>query len=356
MTAAGAVLGAGGTNWLTIFDEPFADNPGQRFKMLPVPAANTTFSEGSGKYDESRHAYSLGGYLSLVRPVCAGPHVELSLTLRFEPPKVEGPSGLETDIMLVLLDGTMAGVQVQRSSDVNGAASVRFVHAKSGEPQAKVLRTVPMPGAPPDGPWRLRYRHGLLTLVQGTNGVGNADLELLGIPVAGVSWIQKGGTVTCERMTLEGEPFREISAANQETLQRASQLNEEAKRLLRDKRTDEARAKMEEASALFVKVHGENHYDSANSFGNRASILEAAGDRKKAGKLWAKALAIHEQTLGPTHPHTTLTRFNLGKNLLDQGERAKAKEVWTRCRDDWRAVLGPDYPLVKSLDALLPSL
>jgi tetratricopeptide (TPR) repeat protein len=147
-----------------------------------------------------------------------------------------------------------------------------------------------------------------------------------------------------------------VPAADQKTLQRASRLNEEATRLLHDQRAEEALVKMEEASALFVKVHGESHYDSANSFGNRASIMESTGNKEEASKLWAKALAIDEKTLGPTHPHTTLTRFNLGKNFFERGDKAKAKELWTRCRDDWKAVLGPEYSLLKSLDSILPTL
>jgi hypothetical protein len=282
--------------------------------------------------------------------------VELSLTLRFEPPGSNAPPKLETDLMLVLFNGTMAGIQVQRSKEKDSLTVVRFVQEKSGQASAKVLNEIRIPGAPPDGAWLLRYRHGLLALIQGTKTMGNADLELLGIPVAGVSWTQKGGVVVCERMTLKGEPLRDVPTADQETLHRASRLNEEAKRLLRDKRADEALVKMEEASALYVKVHGENHHDSANSFANRATILESTGNKAEATKLWAKALAIHEETLGPTHPHTTLTRFNLGKNFFDQGNKAKAKELWTRCRDDWSAVRGPDYPLVKSLDSLLPRL
>jgi tetratricopeptide (TPR) repeat protein len=127
-------------------------------------------------------------------------------------------------------------------------------------------------------------------------------------------------------------------------------------RLFRAQKAEEALVKMEEASALFVNVHGENHYDSANSFGNRAAIIEATGKKEEAGKLWAKALAIDERTLGPTHPHTTLTRFNLGKNYFNKGDKAMAKELWTRCRDDWTSVLGPEYSLVKSLDSILPTL
>ncbi|HRZ45879.1 MAG TPA: tetratricopeptide repeat protein [Candidatus Paceibacterota bacterium] len=356
MTAIVAGAKAESANWLTIFDEQFADHPAQRFKMLPAPEPGTTHSEGSGRYDEKLRAYSLGGHLSLVRPVRAGAHVELSLTLRFEPPGRDTPPRLETDLMLVLFDRTMAGVQLQRSTNKDAPTILRFIHEKPGPAQPKVLREIRMPGAPPDGSWLLRYRHGLLTLIQGTNLLGNADLELLGVPVAGVSWIQKGGTVLCRQMTLQGEPLREVPDADRDTLQRASRLNEEAKALLRNGRTDDALAKMEEASSLFVRVRGESHHDSANSFANRASILESSGHWKEARKLWARALAIHEAVLGPTHPHTTLTRFNLGKNFFKQGNPAEAKELWARCRDDWTAVLGPEYPLVKSLDSLLPRL
>jgi tetratricopeptide (TPR) repeat protein len=162
--------------------------------------------------------------------------------------------------------------------------------------------------------------------------------------------------VVCEHMTLKGEPFRELPAADQETVQRASKLNEEAKALLRDKKANDALPIMEEASALYLKVYGENHHDSANSLANLASVFESIGKKDDAGKFWAKALAIHEATLGSTHPHTTLTRFNLGKHFLERGDKAKAKELWTRCRDDWSSVLGPDYPLVKSLDSILPNL
>ena len=353
--AASVAVGEESTNWVTVFDERFEDNPTptQRFKILPVFISG---AEGSTRYDEARHAYSIVGSLSLVRPVRAGAQVELELALHFLPAGTNAPSSLETDLMLVLFDRSLAGIEVLRSKQNNAPASVRFVHKKSGQASEKVLREISLPGAAPDGFWRLRYRHGLLTLVQGTNTLGSADIERLGIPVAGVSWTQKGGEVACERMTLRGEPFREAPAADQATLQRASQLNEEAMRLFRAQKAEEALVKMEEASALFVKVHGENHHDSANSFGNRASIIESTGNMEEAGKLWTKALAIDERTLGPTHPHTTLTRFNLGKNYFNKGDKAKAKELWTRCRDDWTSVLGPEYSLVKSLDSILPTL
>jgi hypothetical protein len=351
----GSAPGLANTNWLTVFDERFADNPtpSQRLKIMPVFVPGTG---GSTAYDEMRHAYSLAGHISLVRPVRAGPHVDLELALRFIPAETNAPPTVETDFLFVLFDRSAAGIQVLRSSQADAPTSVRFVHQKAGETRELVLRELQLPSGSLDGGWRLTYRHGLLTLVHGTNTVGSADIDQLGVPVAGVTWIQKGGQVACERMTLQGEPLRELSATDQETLQRAARLNDEARALLRDQKPDEALARMEESSALFVEVHGEHHYDAANSFANLASIIEATGNRERAATLWAKALAIHEQSLGLIHPHTTLTRFNLGKNFFDRGEMAKARELWTRCRDDWRAVLGADYSMVKSLDTILPRL
>lgn len=43
-------LGAQSTNWVAVFDETFADNPVQRFKILPV--TESPGSEGTANYDE----------------------------------------------------------------------------------------------------------------------------------------------------------------------------------------------------------------------------------------------------------------------------------------------------------------
>ena len=356
LTAAPHVCLAAETNtWVTVFDERFTDNPQQRFKMLPVPITGTTSSGASTHYDEERKAYSVAGYLSLVRPVRAGPQVLLDLTLRFDPPETNAPSEMVTAFRFVLFDRSAAGVEIERSRQTNVPARVRFVQETTGQTRPKVLRELALKDTALDGKWQLGYCHGLLTLCHGSQTVGGADMGKLGVQVAGVTWTQKGGKVTCERMTLTGEPIRETSPADQETLKRAASLNEEAQRLFREGNAGEALPKMKEASALFVQVHGEDHYDSANSFANLAAMLEPS-DKAESVRLYKKALAIHEQTLGATHPHTTLTRFNLGKCFMDQGDKAKAKELWTRCRDDWQAVLGADYSLVKSLDALLRSM
>ncbi|MCX6930070.1 MAG: tetratricopeptide repeat protein [Verrucomicrobia bacterium] len=356
LLAAPQIAPAAETNqWVTVFDERFADNPNQRFKMMPVPIPGSTSSGANAGYDEEHHAYSVAGYLSLVRPVRAGPQVQLDLTLRFEPPETNAPAEMITAFRLVLFDRTMAGVEILPSTQGTVPARVRFVQDASGQAKPRILRKLELDDTPLHGDWQLGYRHGLLTLRHGTRPLGGADLDRLGVQVAGVSWTQKGGKVTCSRMTLTGESIRETSPADQETLKQAAGLNEEAQRLFREGKPAQAVPKMKRASALFVQVHGENHYDSANSFANLAAMMEPS-DKAESVRLYEKALAIHEKTLGATHPHTTLTRFNLGKCFMEQGNKAKARELWTRCRDDWEAVLGADYSLVKSLNAILPTI
>jgi hypothetical protein len=346
---------ASSNTWVTVFDERFADNPQQCFTMLPVPRVGSTGSGSSSRYDQERKSFSVGGYLSLVRPIQAGPQVLLDLSLRFDPPDTNEPPTMVTAFKFMLVNRSLVGVEIERSNSGDVPVRVKFVQETPDQPSPKILRELKLETPSLNGEWQLGFCHGLLTLRQGNQALGGADTGNLGVQVVGVSWTQKGGQVTCERMTLTGEPIPETSSADQETLQRAARLNQEAQSLFREGKPTEALGRMKEASALFVLVRGEDHYDSANSFANLAAFTETS-DKAEATKLWTKVLAIHEKTLGPTHPHTTLTRFNLGKCFMEQGNSAKAKGLWTRCRDDWQAVLGADYSLVKSLDVFLPTM
>jgi hypothetical protein len=110
---------------------------------------------------------------------------------------------------------------------------------------------------------------------------------------------------------------------------------------------------MREASALFVKIRGEHHYDSANSFVNLAMLLQAKREFSEAEALWLKALTIHEETLGTTHPHTTMTRFQYSQCCFEAGQKEKSRQLWLRCRHDWQAVLGPEHPQVQTVNAKL---
>jgi hypothetical protein len=129
--AASVAVGEESTNWLAVFDEQFADNPTptQRFKIVPVLISE---AEGSTRYDETRHAYSLSGFLSLIRPVRAGAQVELELALHFLPAGTNDPPSLETDLMLVLFDRSLAGIEKPPESRYSGAPRVHARRCNEG--------------------------------------------------------------------------------------------------------------------------------------------------------------------------------------------------------------------------------
>ena len=215
------------STFITIFDEQFATDPHERFKTIPLPVPGQDTSEGSYEYDKDQKARSLSGHLALIRPVRAGAKVRLDLQLQFNAPDAKAPAQMITSFKFVLFDQSVAGVEIERSKQTNVPARVRFVHESAGQPSAKVLREITLKDTALDGEWHLGYCHGLLTLQHGEQQIGGACMDKLGVQVAGVSWAQKGGKVTCKRMTLTGEPLHETSPTDQETLHRASLLNQE---------------------------------------------------------------------------------------------------------------------------------
>jgi len=288
--------------------------------------------------------------------VRVGAHALLELDLAFAASTNKATPSTASLFELVLFDRSHAGFEIERPVQTNQATALKFTLTRPGSREEQILREIRWSDPPPDGSWRLEYRHGLLTLCQSSNVVGSADIGVLGVQVAGVSWIQRGGKVVCRQMTLRAEPLQETSQEDTRTLQEAAGLNQNAQSLLHDGKLDDAIATMRRASELFVKIRGEHHYDSANSFGNLATMLQAKKEFAEADQLWSKALSIHEETLGPAHPHTTQTRFRYGQCCLEAGSKEEARRLWRRCREDWQLVFGADYARLRSLDSKLKEL
>lgn len=354
-----AACGASPTNWVDLLTERFETPVTDRFRILPVPRVGTTSSGGSCDHDAAGKSSRLSGWMQLVQPVKAGPQVALEMDLKFETPEAssipEGVTNLVSAFQLVLVDRTVAGFEVWQPRTGDGPVRVKLVTRSERDVEGRELKDVEWAGAL-EGTWRLEYRRGLVVVRKGGVRLLAADLERPGIPVAGVVWMERGGKVACRRLVLSGEPLRQYTEVESERLREAAQLNEDAQRLARTGRAEDAIPKMRQASALFVKVLGEQHPDSGNSFANLASMLDLAGNGEQADRYWVRALAVHEATLGADHPAAILTRFNYGKHLFDAGRTAEAKREWTRCRDDWQELFGPDYPLVKSISGILGRL
>jgi len=81
-----------------------------------------------------------------------------------------------------------------------------------------------------------------------------------------------------------------------------------------------ARPYYERALAIWEKILGPEHPDTARSLNNLGFLLQAHGDLVGARLYYERALAIREKILGPEHPDTAVSLNNLGALLDSQGD------------------------------------
>jgi len=77
----------------------------------------------------------------------------------------------------------------------------------------------------------------------------------------------------------------------------------------------------------------------ADLLGSAGSYFHGRAAYAEAWPLFERALAVHEQVLGPEHPHTALSLNNLARLLQDQGDLAGARPLLERVL----AILGPEH-------------
>ena len=83
--------------------------------------------------------------------------------------------------------------------------------------------------------------------------------------------------------------------------------------------TSEAEPLFREALETRERVLGADHPDTAASYNNVASNLDAQGRYEEAEPLFPKALEIRERVLGANHPDTAAAYNNVASNLNAQG-------------------------------------
>ncbi|MBO0781345.1 MAG: tetratricopeptide repeat protein, partial [Ktedonobacteraceae bacterium] len=64
----------------------------------------------------------------------------------------------------------------------------------------------------------------------------------------------------------------------------------------------------------------------------------------QAEALYQRALAIREQQLEPTHPHTAFTLHDLANMYRDQGKYQQAESLYQRAQVIYEQHLGPEHP------------
>ena len=77
-------------------------------------------------------------------------------------------------------------------------------------------------------------------------------------------------------------------------------------------------------SAINEKALGPEHPHTANSLYNLAYFLDNQGKPAEAEPLFRRALAINEKALGPEHPNTVLVRNHLSSFYRKQARNAEA--------------------------------
>jgi tetratricopeptide (TPR) repeat protein len=105
-----------------------------------------------------------------------------------------------------------------------------------------------------------------------------------------------------------------------------------------------ARPYLERALALYEKVLGKEHPDTAQSLNNLGMLLQDQGDLAGARPYLERALRIYEQVLGGEHPYTATSLNNLGSLLYRQGDLAGARPYFERALRIREQVLGGEHP------------
>ena len=105
-----------------------------------------------------------------------------------------------------------------------------------------------------------------------------------------------------------------------------------------------ARPYTERALAIWERVLGPEHPDTAGSLNNLGYLLQAMGDLEGARPYYERALDIRERVLGPEHPDTAASLNNLAFLCYDEGDLPAAADLMRRALAIWEKVLGPDHP------------
>ena len=98
------------------------------------------------------------------------------------------------------------------------------------------------------------------------------------------------------------------------------------------------------ALAINEKVLGKEHPNTATTYNNMAIVYNSQGDYSKAHELYQKALAIYEKVLGKEHPHTASTYNNIANVYNDQGDYSKAHELYQKASAICEKIIDKEHP------------
>ena len=95
---------------------------------------------------------------------------------------------------------------------------------------------------------------------------------------------------------------------------------------------------------------------SSDLYGNLAGVYESQGKLSDAEPLRQRALEIHEEHLGATHPYTAIGLNNLASLLEKLEKYGEAEPMYCRCVEIAQNVLGEEHPYTKKFTSNLQRL
>jgi tetratricopeptide (TPR) repeat protein len=134
-----------------------------------------------------------------------------------------------------------------------------------------------------------------------------------------------------------------VATDTDRALHDASKQFEEALKLQRAGKYDEARSLLERALEIRERLLGTEHRDVAACIDILAGVYANRGEYVKAEPLYLRALAICEKALGKDHPDTATVTSNLGKLYHYQGKYGEAEPLYKRSLDIREKALGKDH-------------
>jgi tetratricopeptide (TPR) repeat protein len=107
---------------------------------------------------------------------------------------------------------------------------------------------------------------------------------------------------------------------------------------------DKAIPQHERARAIRAQLLGPEHPDTLHSMYNLASAYLEAGRGDQAMKLQEETLRLMQSRLGPDHPHSMQSLDSLGSAYFRAGRAEESVQFHAKAAELRRAKLGPDHP------------
>lgn len=160
--------------------------------------------------------------------------------------------------------------------------------------------------------------------------------------------------VTDARFALAGlDQVAQLHADERRLLAEARRLDEEVEQLSKQGKFQAAIPVVRRVLAIYQKVLGPEHPNTATSLNNLGELLRVQGDYAAARPHLEQALAIQKKVLGLEHPGTATSLNNLGSLLYAKADYAGARPYYEQAFAIRKKILGVQHPeTAKCLDNL----